>query len=183
MARFLDDLGALRISVFAQYPYLYDGDPDYEARYLREFSEEKGSVMVAALEGERLVGAATASPMAGQKPAFRQVFEERGHDVSRIFYFGESVLLSAWRGQGIGHAFFDEREAAARAAGAQMAVFASVIRPAGHPARPAGYSPLDPFWRARGYAPMDGLETELAWKEHGEERESPKALQYWMRHL
>ena len=34
----LDDLAALRIAVFADWPYLYDGDAAYEADYLREFA-------------------------------------------------------------------------------------------------------------------------------------------------
>ena len=56
-----------------------------------------------------------------------------------------------------------------------------MIRPDDHPARPAGYQPLDAFWRKRGYAPMPGFVTELAWKEHGEAEESPKPMQYWLR--
>ena len=63
----LDDLARLRIAVFAEYPYLYAGDADYEREYLKEFSAEPGSVLVAAKDGETIVGAATASPMAGQK--------------------------------------------------------------------------------------------------------------------
>ena len=59
----------------------------------------------------------------------------------------------------------------------------AVIRAEAHPARPEGYAPLDGFWRGRGYAPVPGLVTELAWKEHGEAAESPKPMQYWMRTL
>jgi hypothetical protein len=44
-------------------------------------------------------------------------FIAAGGNVDHIFYFGESVLLPQFRGMGIGHHFFDEREAAARAAG------------------------------------------------------------------
>ena len=33
----LDDLARLRITVFRDWPYLYDGDLDYERRYLAEF--------------------------------------------------------------------------------------------------------------------------------------------------
>lgn len=179
----LDELAHLRIAVFTEYPYLYDGDLAYEADYLCEFAQEPGSVLVAAMDGERAVGAATASPMAGQKAEFRKPFEERGYDTSRMFYFGESVLLPEYRGQRIGHAFFDHREAAARAADATHATFAAVIRPHDHPARPAGYRPHDAFWAKRGYAKIPRLITELAWKEHGEEGESPKQMQYWMREL
>ena len=51
-------------------------------------------------------------------------------------YFGESVLLPEYRGQGIGHAFFDAREEHARAEGANAACFASVIRPGRSSAAP-----------------------------------------------
>jgi len=179
----LKDLAALRIAVFAAYPYLYDGDEEYEAEYLREFAAAPDAVLVAAFDGGRIAGAATASPMWAQKPEFRAPFEAHGIDTSTLFYFGESVLLPEYRGHGIGHAFFDHREEAARAAGATAAAFAAVIRPEDHPARPAGYSPLDAFWRKRGYEPVPGLTTRLAWKEHGESEESPKPMQYWMRRL
>lgn len=183
IAAHLEDLAALRIAVFAAYPYLYDGDAEYEAGYLREFAAALDAVLVAAFDGEKIAGAATASPMWAQKPEFRAPFEAHGIDTSRLFYFGESVLLPEYRGHGVGHAFFDHREEAARAAGATAAIFAAVVRPADHPARPADYSPLDPFWRKRGYEPIPGLTTRLAWKEHGEAQESPKPMQYWMRQL
>ncbi len=183
IAGHLKDLAALRLTVFSAYPYLYDGDEEYEAEYIREFAAAPDAVLVAAFDGERIVGAATASPMWVQKEEFRAPFEKRGIDTSKLFYFGESVLLPEYRGQGVGHAFFDHREAAARNAGANAATFAAVIRPDDHPAKPAGYSPLDTFWRKRGYEPVDGLETQLAWKERGEDEESLKAMQYWMRRL
>lgn len=183
IAAHLDDLARLRITVFADFPYLYDGSEAYEAEYVREFAAEPGSVLIAAFDGDRVVGAATASPMAGQKAEFRAPLEERGFDTSAVFYFGESVLLPQYRGQGIGHAFFDQREAAALSAGASHACFAAVIRPDDHPARPANYRPLDEFWRKRGYAPVPGLVTSLSWKEHGESDESAKPMQYWIRAL
>ena len=179
----LGDLAQLRIAVFAAYPYLYDGDAAYEAEYLKEFVEAPDAVLVAAFDGQRIVGAATASPMWAQKAEFRAPFEQRGIETDRLFYFGESVLLPEYRGHGIGHAFFDHREAQARKCGATAATFAAVIRPADHPVRPQGYSPLDAFWTRRGYAPVPGFVTELAWKEHGEAEESPKPMQYWMRQL
>ena len=177
----VDDLARLRMTVFAEWPYLYDGDPEYEADYLREFMEAPDGVLVAACDGERIVGAATASPMWAQKAEFRAPFEERGIDTSTLFYFGESVLLPEYRGQGVGHAFFDHREAQALKCGAKAATFAAVIRPDDHPERPSGYVPLDAFWTKRGYAPVEGFVTELAWKEHGEADESPKPMQYWLR--
>ncbi|HQV03616.1 MULTISPECIES: GNAT family N-acetyltransferase [unclassified Novosphingobium] len=177
------DLAALRIAVFAAFPYLYDGDAGYEAEYLKEFVAAPDAVLVAAFDADRIVGAATASPMWAQKAEFRAPFEARGIATDRLFYFGESVLLSDYRGHGIGHAFFDHREEQARRCGATAATFAAVIRPDDHPARPDGYTPLEAFWAKRGYAPVPGFITELAWKEHGEAGESLKPMQYWMRAL
>lgn len=179
----IEDLARLRIAVFAAFPYLYDGDAAYEAGYLREFAEAQGGVLVAAFDGGRIVGAATASPMAAQKAEFRVPFEAREIATESLFYFGESVLLPDYRGKGIGHAFFDHREAQAERCGARAMTFAAVVRPGDHPRRPADYTPLDGFWRKRGYAPVDGLVTALAWKEHGEPSDSVKPMQYWMRRL
>jgi GNAT superfamily N-acetyltransferase len=179
----IDDLARLRIEVFAAWPYLYDGDAAYEADYLREFVAAPDAVLVAAFDGARIVGAATGSPMHANRPEFRAPFEERGIDTATLFYFGESVLLPSYRGKGIGHAFFDHREAHARTHGATATHFAAVIRADDHPARPAGYVPLDAFWRKRGYAPLPGFVTQLAWKELGEASESLKPMQYWLRQL
>ena len=71
----IGDLARLRIAVFAAYPYLYSGDTEYEREYLREFADEPGSVLIAAKDGATIVGAATASPMAGQKAEFRAPVE------------------------------------------------------------------------------------------------------------
>jgi len=185
IAAHLADLAALRIAVFAEYPYLYDGDAAYEAAYIEEFAAAPDAALIAAFAkddgGDRVVGAATASPLWAQKPAIRAPFEERGIDTNRLFYFGESVLLPEYRGRGLGHAFFDAREAAAREGGASAACFAAVIREGDHADRPAGFRPLDEFWRKRGYEQVPGLVSELSWKQHGEEEERLNRLQYWMR--
>jgi GNAT superfamily N-acetyltransferase len=179
----LGDLAALRIAVFAAFPYLYAGSVDYEAEYLAEFTASSDAVLVAAFDGARIVGAATASPLIHQDAYIRDPFVRQGFDPASVFYFGESVLLGEYRGQGIGHMFFDAREAAAHAWGAKFASFCAVIRPADHPARPADYVPLDAFWARRGYAPVPGLTGEFSWAEHGEAEESPKPMQFWMRQL
>lgn len=181
IAAALSDLAQLRIKVFATYPYLYDGDAAYEAEYLTEYASATDAVLVAAFDGARIVGAATAAPMMQQKAEFRSPFEARGIDTAQLFYFGESVLLPEYRGAGIGHAFFDHREAQAQACGANAACFAAVMRAADHPAKPADYTPLDGFWTKRGYAVVPGLTTELAWKEHGDEAERINTMQYWLR--
>ena len=162
----LPALARLRIAVFREWPYLYAGTLDYEQGYLAKFGRAEGAVIVAARDGEAIVGVATASPMVGHADAFAEPFRARGYDIARIFYFGESVLLPAYRGHGIGHAFFDHREAHARAQGGYAyAAFCGVVRDPAHPLRPAGYVPLDAFWRRRGYQPMAGLVGSFEWPD------------------
>ena len=173
----------LRIRIFRGWPYLYEGTADYEADYLAEFFREPGAVLVVAKDGDAIVGAATASPMAVQKPEFQEPLRRHGLDVARIFYFGESDLLPAFQGKGIGHRFFDAREAAARAAGAVQTSFCAVIRPEDHPMRPEAPRDLHPFWRARGYAPVEGLTGTLAWQDLGNDFETAHLMQFWMRDL
>lgn len=180
----LDDLARLRIAVFAGWPYLYKGDLTYEARYLSRFAASPGAIVVAARTADgRMVGAATAAPLSDHADEFAVPFARAGLDPAKFFYLAESVLLPEFRGQGAGRVFFDMREAAARAQGFSRAVFASVLRPADHPARPADYVALDAFWRRLGYQPLDGLQAEFCWRDLGEPAESCKRLQVWGRDL
>jgi GNAT superfamily N-acetyltransferase len=180
----LDALARLRIAVFREFPYLYDGDLAYEQRYLARFAKADGAVIVAAFEDGRMVGAATGAPLAGQLPQFAEPFAARGHDLASLFYFGESVLLPAWRGRGLGHRFFDAREAHARSLGGfTRTTFCAVVRPEDHPLRPKDYRPLDAFWQKRGYQKVEGLVGRFAWKDLGEEQETEKPMQFWLREL
>lgn len=182
LAEALPDVARLRIDVFRDWPYLYDGDADYERDYLRAY-QSPGAVVVAAMDGDRIVGAATGAPMSDHATDFDAAFADRPEPLSDIFYCAESVLLRAYRGHGLGHAFFDAREDHARALGARWSAFCSVIRPADHPMRPAHYWPLDAFWRKRGYAPLPGVVAQFAWKDLGQATETEKTLQFWMKSL
>jgi GNAT superfamily N-acetyltransferase len=177
----LDALAALRIQVFREWPYLYDGDEVYEREYLQRYLASPDSVCVLAAARGELVGAATGMPLSHEGAGFRQPFVERGIAPEQVFYFGESVLLRPWRGQGIGQAFFDQREAFARALGYRMTAFAAVDRAPDDPRRPAGYRGNDALWGKRGYQRQAGMTMRLGWKEIGEERESEKPLTFWLR--
>ena len=181
--RHLDDVAALRIAVFRDWPYLYAGDRDYEREYLAAYAASPRSVFVLAFDGERIVGASTGLPLADDTAAFRQPFLAQGMAVDDVFYFGESVLLPAYRGRGIGHAFFDGREAHARALGGFITTaFAAVDRNADDPRRPAGYRDNEAFWHKRGYVRQPGLTMQLDWDELGT-GEIAHPLTFWTRPL
>ena len=179
----LEGVAALRIAVFRDWPYLYDGTLDYEREYLQTYRTSANALLVGAFEGDRLVGASTSTPMEDHAEAFAAPFAGQGIPLTDIYYGAESVLLPEYRGQGIGHRFFDLREAFARSLGRKWLAFCSVTRPDDHPLRPATYRTNDAFWRGRGYAPLPGVQAEFAWKDVGEAAETVKRLQFWMRRL
>ncbi|UWP91363.1 GNAT family N-acetyltransferase [Aliiroseovarius crassostreae] len=179
----LADVARLRMQVFRDWPYLYDGTFEYEHRYLQSYRKSEGAVLVGAFEDDRLVGAATGTPMEDHADDFAAAFAKSGYELGDIFYHAESVLLPSFRGRGIGHRFFDIREAHARTLGRRYAAFCSVIRPLDHPARPANYCPLDEFWRKRGYEKIDGVLASFSWKDVGKVKEDVKQLQFWIRAL
>lgn len=188
IADHLGALSALRLAVFREWPYLYDGDAASEASYLDTFAEAADAMIVAAFDGARMVGAATAAPLAGHTDHFVPLFNAHGYDPATVFYCGESVLLPAYRGRGIGHAFFDAREAhagALNASGGQFAwsSFCGVVRTSNDPRCPADYRPLDPFWRKRGYEKIDGLTGTYDWRDIGDPAEKPHQMQFWIKPL
>ena len=179
----LEDTARLRISVFREWPYLYEGSFESERDYLAAYAQSKESLLVLALDGGQVVGASTAMPLADSAPAFSRPFVEQGMAVESVFYFGESVLLSEYRGRGLGHTFFDGREAHARALGRfQWTAFCSVDRDIEDARRPDDYRPNDTFWNKRGYRRRAGMTMRLPWNEAGR-GEVDHPLTFWLREL
>ncbi len=179
----LPDVAALRMAVFRDFPYLYDGDLAYERDYLEAFIKASGAVVVLAKDGGRIVGASTGMPMSEAGDEWSAPFIAAGRGIEALFYCGESVLLPEYRGLGIGHSFFIHREGQAKGLGLSESCFCSVVRPDDHPARPREYRANDAFWRKRGYAPLEGVVAAFAWKDVGRDRETTKPLQFWWRDL
>ncbi len=184
LRRHIPDLARLRIAVFREYPYLYDGTEAYEADYLATYTASGQAMAVLAVDGEQVVGASTGIPLAAEDEAFRTPFEALGIAPASVFYCGESVLLPAWRGQGLYREFFTRREAWARALpGVTRIGFCAVQRPETHPLRPADWEPLDAVWRHFGYAPDERLSTTYAWKDIDQPDTTARPMQFWMKQL
>lgn len=182
MLPWLEHVARLRIAVFRDFPYLYDGDMAYEREYLQALSQAAGGVLVLALDESGVpVGASTGMPLVEAEAAIRVPFQQAGLAEAPIFYCGESVLLPAYRGRGLGHRFFDEREEHARSLpGVRTSAFASVVRATDDPRCPADYYSNHAFWQGRGYREHPQLCATLAWKEVGATAQSDHALTFWL---
>lgn len=182
-ADLLDGLAALRISVFREFPYLYEGAPEYEKEYLKVYTNAPEAFVFAVFDAGQMVGATTAIPLKDESEEVKRPFLSEGMSVDSIMYFGESLLLHPYRGLGIGHRFFDEREAHAIRHGYITTAFCAVERPADHPQRPAAYRPNDAFWRKRGYQKQAHLHTTFEWPDTGSAISTPKPMIFWLKQL
>jgi GNAT superfamily N-acetyltransferase len=179
---YLTEVARLRIEVFREFPYLYDGSEDYEREYLEVYTQSERSVVVLAIKDGVIVGASTGLPLEDADEAFQKPFRDAGMDVARIFYFGESVLRKSERGQGIGHRFFDEREIHATQHGFSIMTFCAVQRADDHPMKPADYRENDAFWIKRGYGRHPELKAELAWEQVDHPKEEiHNQLVFWLK--
>ena len=179
----LEQVARLRLAVFRDWPYLYEGEMGYERDYLAAYARSADSVFVLAFDDGQVIGASTGLPLADETASFQQPFLSAGLAVEPVFYFGESVLLAPYRGRGLGHAFFDHREAHARSLGRfQCTAFCAVDRQVDDERRPPVHRGNEAFWHKRGYQRQPGMTMQLAWEEVGR-GEVMHPLTFWTRTL
>lgn len=176
-------LADLRIRVFAEWPYLYAGTAEYEQSYLQAYVDCPRSLAIVVRDGKTVIGASTGLPLADAPAEMQQPFLQAGEDLQQMFYCAESVVLPAYRGQGLGREFFRRREAHARSLGLTESVFCAVDRSATDPRRPAHYQGNSAFWTRRGYAPAPQHRCQFAWTDIGRTHSSIKTLSFWRKTL
>lgn len=179
----LDALAALRIAVFQEYPYLYLGDREYERRYLATYAAGDAGLVVLALDAGRVVGASTALPLAQHSDEVVPPLLAAGYPAAAVYYLGESVLEPAYRGRGLGRAFFAHRERRARELGFRVAAFCAVERPPDHPRRPPGYRGHEALWARCGFVRRPDITATFSWRDLDEPTESPKPMTFWLKDL
>jgi len=179
-------LAELRMRVFRDFPYLYDGDFEYEKKYLNTYFSSPHSFVIFAQDKDRnnaIIGASTAILLSEEEEAFKKPFLEQEIDPASVCYFGESVLLSEYRGLGIGKEFMRVRLQFAKEKNMRLASFCAVVRASDHPLRPEGYRPLDEFWKNMGFHSVPGITTKYQWKDIDQEIENYKTMQFWLKEL
>lgn len=181
---FAADFAKLRITVFKDFPYLYEGSIGYELDYIQTYAACENAMVFAVYDGREMIGATTCIPLDHETENVQKPFIDNNYNVNNIFYFGESILLKRYRGRGLGHRFFDEREAFARSFETySIAAFCAVNRADNHPLKPVDYVPNDAFWEKRNYTKHPELFCEMSWLDLHETEETNKTLTFWLKTL
>ena len=117
----------------------------------------------------------------GPRRGFRAALAGTGPALTEIFYCAESVLLPEYRGRGLGHRFFDLREAHARALGRSHCAFCSVVRPADHPVAAGGLRAARSRSGESAATNRCLALSRISLEGYRPGRETQKPLQFWMR--
>ncbi len=180
----LDDFALLRITVFAEFPYLYEGNRAYEKEYIQTYCQSERSFFFGIYHQNELIGATTCLPLSDETEEVKKPFADAKIDVNQVFYFGESIILQKFRGQGFGNLFFDERERyAAQFKEIKFITFCAVERPKNHPLKPENFRPNDIFWTKRKYIKRTELSCEMKWLDKNESTETFKKMTFWTKKI
>ena len=179
------DLSRIRVEVFREWPYLYQGSLEYEKSYLKNYFDNERSLCIFCYVDGKVVGVSTLMPLEGEHDELKNPVAQAGFDIKKIFYYSESCLLPAFRGQGVYKEFFKLREEHVRSFGSEYekVCFCSVQRPDKHPLKPKNYRPLDSIWKKYGFYQVEGLQMSFSWTDIEQEKESSKKLNVWMKDL
>ncbi len=181
---YLEAIADLRMRVFRDYPYLYKGTLEHEKDYLSRYFNAPNARIFILFYGKRITGVTTCLPLVEEADFIRKPFEEKGLDLKKYFYFGESLLEKIYRGRGFGKLFFQYREQEAmKYPQIQYTTFCAVNRTDDHPLKPYQYKPLDDFWRKMGYIHHPELSTSMSWTDIDDEKATAKTMEFWVKKI
>lgn len=188
------DLARLRMDIFKDFPYLYEGNDSYEASYNALYGQSSNSLFVVIKAFNEVIGISTALPVSAMDTSIALTLKDAGYPAASGFYLGESVLSPHFRGRGLYKKMFALREEEAGLQGHSFTTFLSVVREMEHPLRPPNYVPHDTTWQSYGYTPIEAHITFAypsvslpdpqhvsGWSEQGAIRDH--TLQFWVKEL
>ena len=183
IADVLDELATLRLAIFAEYPYLYDGERADELAYLRGYADAPDACVLLARAGGTAIGALTGMPLRHEDLLLREAFAGGAFDLAESYYVGELLFLPAWRNRGLGQTLLARLEEQVAALGRYRTLTcATVERPDDHPLRPQGYIPIGRFLARTGFMPLPGVTTTFGWRETDGVKRA-HAMQLWLKQL
>jgi len=181
-------IARFRLEQFKEYPYLYIGDYEQEQKHLGFYANYKESLLILASDNDKIVAVSTSLPLKYEEEIISCCADElahRGMDASKGYYFGETIILPEYRGQGIGTILVNMQEEHARTLGCTFVCFIAVKREADHPLRPKNYTEAAVVFERLGFEKTKSV-VSFSWptlQADGTVREEVNLLDFWIKRL
>ncbi|MDO9080319.1 MAG: GNAT family N-acetyltransferase [Desulfuromonadales bacterium] len=183
IAEVRDEVATLRLEIFREYPYLYQGRREDERNYLGTYAEAPDACVILAYEGDAVIGAVAGMPLIHEDAQMLDAFVGTALPLDEAYYVGELLLRPAYRNGGLGQKLLARLESHIRSLGRYRTLTcATVERPDDHPLRPRDYIPITRFLAHTGFSRLPGVTTHFMWREtDGIVRDHP--IQFWGKEL
>lgn len=177
---YIPSLAKLRVEIFQEYPFLQPLSLDHEMERFKRILPYKETIVIIVFDGPKIVGVSVGLALKDTSLDIQKTFLTHGLEIADYFYFGESVLLKAYRGRGVSHHFFELREKHAKSLKKFKHIcFSFIKRPKKDPKRPSDYIDLETFWKKRGYIENSEITLQRTWKDIGASEETTKIFTFW----
>lgn len=176
-------IAKLRIEMFKEFPYLYEGTYEYEKEYLETYFKSKNSVILLVFDADDLVGFSNAIPLVEEMKEIQEPFLRMGIDIGAHLYVGEVMIQPPYRGRGLLRKFFEYHDASAVKQNCSKIVLMTVNRSDDHPCRPKNYNSPDPIWEHFGYHRLPEMDISMVWKQVDTHKDEVNRLALWQKHI
>ena len=177
----LEEIARLRLTIFREYPYLYDGKLEYELKYLQHYAGKNEAIAIVTSYENRLAGAVTAIPLQNESKEMIALVAATSYPVERIYYIGELLFYPEYRNKGLGTRLLSRIEQhVLDQQNYDYLICTTVMRPEVHPLIPAGYVPIERFLLRSRFVKLPGVATHISWKETDGIRRDHE-MQFWVK--
>lgn len=185
---YLDKISEFRIKEFKEFPYLYEGNEEYEKSYIKGFIEGQNSVLGIVEIDSNIIGVATAMPLRCEAEIVKDVeleFHKMGFKIDEFFYIGEVIVKKGYRGNKISSRLLETVEKYFLNLGFKYACLSTVERDIEDSRRPKNYSDIDKLCLYNGYTKTK-IYSDYSWpmkSDDGSIREVVNEMVYWIKKL
>lgn len=164
---YLKDIVELMLAVYREPPYLYEGTMEEYLPLVQTYADSKQGIAALLFDEKKLIGVAAGAPLKDVNPKWHDPF--KNDDMEKIFYIGDEVLLSDYRGKRLGSQLFDTLVNSIPSSLETIAF-----------SRIEEKSPLNDALKARGFIERPEKTVIIPWREIGSnEEEVPHKLIFW----
>ena len=161
MIPYLETAAEWRIKEFKSFPYLYQGNLEYESMYMHECEKNPEAILIVGERNNEILGFTTGIPI-GTMSDLLQSLRNKLPNAHEYYYLAECIFAPTVRGRGFAQKGIKLFEEVVDELGYKKICFLTVIRDENHPLKPQRYLNKDPIWSRWKYQKTD-LILEFPW--------------------